>query len=412
MNKAFDRHISNIVFILSVLSYFQFFSFTFIPFTYRIVSQIFFCALMLLLIIVKIIYMHENGIKMNFATPLLFLILGSFPCYFIAKAYHNQNFAFSFFANRLIWFYLLYFFAHFYKIRPKLILGLIICIGLFSVFLYYLQLAVYPKILMDINIIKGRGTIRLFVGGMICAQMAYFYFLSQFFAKNNLFYLFLCLLILSIYILQGTRIFIFAFAFLTFINLLFSKRIRSKFLMAFVLSLAIFSLFFIFREIFTEINRVSNSQVQYLAGGVRLKAARFYLTTFMPHPWAYIFGNSAPGFGSAYSLQMDLYAYKYGFYLADIGLLGDYIKYGLIFTLAGIALLIKVLRFKISDKYSFLKYYIFSQCMTLITGFGIFGGADIVLILILYIFDVNRTDNIQTLISTNKEDILPKKEFS
>jgi energy-coupling factor transporter transmembrane protein EcfT len=264
--------------------------------------------------------------------------------------------------------------------------------------------------IMNINVIEGRATIRLFVGGMICAQAAYFYFLNQFFAKNNTRYLVLSLLTLSIFILQGTRQLIFALIFLTLIYLLFSRRIKSRFLIALIFSLAVVSFFLIFREIFVELTKVSSSQMQNLSGGIRIKAARFYLTNFMPNAWAYIFGNSNSGLGSAYDQQIFLYAFKYGFYTSDIGILGDYVKYGIVFTIAGLVMLIKAICFKISDKYSFLKYYIFSQCFTLITGYGIFGGVDIVMVLSLYIFDVDRAAILFTKNrEKNNQDISLKK---
>ena len=261
--------------------------------------------------------------------------------------------------------------------------------------------------------IKGRGTIRLFVGGMICTQAAYFYFLNQFFAKNKLHYLFLSLLCLSIFILQGTRQLIFGMAFLTLINLLFAKRIQSRFLITLILSMAVISVFLVFREIFDEIYKVSATQAQYLGTGIRIKAARFFLTSFMPTKWAYLFGNGDSGLASAYDQRIILYALKYGYYISDIGILGDYVKYGAVFLLAGIYMVIKVLLFKAGPEVQFLKYYVLSQCFTLVTGYGIFGGADIVMILILYVFDVNRAEILSEKYSleSNSENSSLNNEF-
>lgn len=392
MNKSFDWYLGHLIFTLTVFSYFQFFSFLFIPYTIRIMAQVFLCLLMIIMIIIKIIYQREERIKMNFAGPVLFLILGSIPCYFIAKSYHGQNFLVSAYANRLIGFYFLYFFAHYYKIDVKYVIRLLVIIGLISVGLYYLQFTLYPKKIMDINIMEGRGTIRLFVGGMICAQMAYFYFLNQFFAKNKPLYLLLSLLTMSIFILQGTRQLILALVFLTLVNLLFARKIHGRFLIAVVSGMAVCASFFVFREIFIELTRVSSTQMQNLGGGIRIKAARFFLTSFMPGKLAYLFGNSSSGLASPYDQRIMYYAVKFGFYTADIGIVGDYVKYGLIFTIAAIVLLVKSLRFKISPKFSFFKYYILSQCFTLLTGFGVFGGVDVVWVLSLYIFDKNRAE--------------------
>jgi hypothetical protein len=392
MNRRLDQYIGNFVVLLAVVSYFQLLRFNAIPFSIRIGSQLVVVALIIVLIIFRIIYHPEVKIRMNFATPVLLMILGSIPSYFIAKSYQNQDFIITVFASRLIGFYLVYFFAHLYKVSIKFILQVIIIVGLVAVGLYFLQLSYYPKVILDIGMIKGRGTIRLFVGGMLCTQAAYFYFLNQFFSKNKLTYLFLSLLCLSIFILQGTRQLIFGLAFLTLINLLFTKRIQSRFLITLILSMAVISVFLVFREIFGEIYKVSANQAQYMGNGIRIKAARFFLTSFMPNKWAYLFGNGDSGLGSLYDQKIMLYALKYGFYIADIGILGDYIKYGVVFILAAIYMLVKVLTIKVGPEVQFLKYYILSQCFTLVAGNGIFGGADIVLILILYVFDVNRAE--------------------
>jgi len=268
------------------------------------------------------------------------------------------------------------------------------------------QFTLYPTRILDINIIEGRGTIRLFVYGMLCTQVAYFYFLNRFFENNKLSDLILAMVSLSIFVLQGTRQLLFAMAFLTLINLFFSKRVKGRFLKIGILALSSFAVFLIFREIFVELTKVSTSQVNDLAGGIRIKAARFFVTTFMPSEWAYVFGNGVSAEGSIYDQKMSLYAIKYGFYLADIGVIGDYIKYGIVFVMAGLILVFKSLRFKISPEYNFLKYYILTQCFTLVTGYGIFGGVDVILLLILYVFDKDRAnrkaDPMSKEISTSK----------
>jgi len=123
----------------------------------------------------------------------------------------------------------------------------------------------------------------------------------------------------------------------------------------------------------------------------------------MPSKWAYIFGNSCSGPGSPYNQRSILYQLQ-GYFITDIGIIGDYIKYGIVFVLAGIFLLLKAIFFKTTLEFQFLKYYIFSQCFTLLTGYGIFGGVDIILLLILYIFDIQRAESIS--MSTYKSNEL------
>jgi len=401
MLKNLDRYIGNSVTFFAVAAYFELYKFIFIPYSVGVLSQLVACGLMLLLIILRLVYQPEKLIKMNFAGPIVILIFAVLPSYLIAQVSHNQAFLTSAFANRIIWFYLLYFFVHVYHISVKYVIRVILFTGLLAVGLYYVQFFLYPKVVLNIVIMESRGTIRLFVAGMLCTQVAYFYFLNRYFENNRLSDLLLSLISLSIFVLQGTRQMLFAIMLLTLVNLFFSKRVRGRFLKIGIITLASLAVFLIFRDIFIELTRVTTSQASDLGGGVRLKAARFFLTSFQDNGWSYIFGNSNSGSGSIYNQKMELYAYKYGFYITDIGILGDYIKYGLAFVFAGLYMLAKAGLIKVSSRYRYLKYYIVMQYFTLVTAEGILGGVDIVLVLILYIFDVDRAQ--QTQVENTKE---------
>lgn len=407
MAKEYNKIIGNSVVFLTVISYFGLFQLTVIPNIIRQTMPLFAVGLMLLLILLKVIYHPENKLKMNFWKPVLLLIIGVIPSFFIARSYHDQNFMISMFANRFILFYLLYFFVHLFNISVRYILRLIIIVGLIAVVLYYIQFFIYPARIMNINLLEGRGTIRLFVPGMICTQVAYFYFLNQFFANNKPVNLLFSLLTLSIFILQGTRQLIFAMVFLTLVNLLLSNRVKAKLLISIVVSLASVALFLIFREIFVQLTQVSTSQAKEFGEGIRIKSATFYLTTFMPGSLAYVFGNGVAALGSWYDQKMSLYSFQYGFYLSDIGIIGDYVRYGIVFTVAGIALLIKAITFRVSPYLKYLKYYIVVQCFTLFTGYGILGGVDINLLLILFIFDADRAEILDKLVQKNETEIPP-----
>jgi len=131
------------------------------------------------------------------------------------------------------------------------------------------------------------------------------------------------------------------------------------------------------------------------SGLIRIKAAKFFLTRFNPNILTYLFGNGHPGPWSYYSQYVSLYAIRDGYNISDIGIIGDYIEYGIIFVIGGIMMILKGAFFKVSQGFYYLKYYIFIQCFTLLTGNGIFGGVDIIILMILYIFDVNRHELIK-----------------
>lgn len=392
MLKNLDRFVVHMIVVFVLVAYFQLFKFIMIPYSIRIASQILACGLMLALIILRIAYQTDYSVKMNFAAPIIILIISAIPSYFVAMSSHNQSFLASISANHVIWFYLVYFFLHYYKVSSKYIIHLVVIMGLFVVGLFYLQLVMYPKMLMDINVFRARGTLRLVVPGMLCAQLAYFYFLNRFLKSSKFGDFLLSLIVLSIFIIQGSRQLIFAIIFLTLIMLFFSNRVKGRSFKIFILGMASVAVFFVFRDIFLEMTRVSTSQVNNIGEGIRIKAARFFLTSFQSDEWSYIFGNSREASGGMYFRRMQLYSFKYGFFLSDIGIIGDYVRYGIVFVLTGLIMISRSIGFRMDSRYSYLKYYIVMQCFTLLTGKGLFGGVDIILLLILYIFDVDRSE--------------------
>lgn len=406
MQKTLTKNISIILLVFIVVSYLYLFKLSIFPAILLPLSQIISVSFLVISILIGIIYFPAKRVKMNFSTPVTLLIIAAIPGVFMARYFHQQNILLSVFAYRIILFYLLYYYLHIYKIPVKYIINIIVGIGLMAVALYYIQLFLFPKMIMNIHFIEGRGTIRLFVPGMIFTQATYFFFLHKFFNEKKILFLILSLLSLSIFILQGTRQLIFALIFLTMVYLLLSKRVKSKLMISFLFTLAIIAIFFIFQNIFYELTKVSSSQASGQSGGVRLRAMEYFITDFSPNKLTYIFGNGTPAMGSIYNQKMGYLAFKHGFFLSDIGILGDYIKYGIIFVLAGLALLYKSLRFKVNTKFTFLKYYILSQCFTLIAGSGIFSGVDIVILMILYVFDVDRDNRNHSKIKPNTSSSL------
>jgi len=396
------RNLIYLILVLIVFSYFEFFKFKAIPNTIKYLASLVMLGVMLVFIILNILYSRGKPVKMNFSSILIILVLSAIPSIFVAYTYHGQSFVMSVFANSILLYYLLYFFVHFYKIPIKFILSLLIGIGLFAVLLYYAQYFTYPKMFLDITHMQGRGTVRLFVAGMLCTQLAYFFFLNRFLKNRTLLDIIIAMLCLSIFVLQGTRQHLFSLLFLTIVNIILARQVKSKMLILFFVFLGAVALFFVFREIINELTRVSTSQAQDLGGGIRIKAARFYLTTFQPGTMSYLFGNSAAAPGTKYTFNMAYYTMKYGFYVSDLGVLGDYIKYGVVFTITGLIFLARSILFKVGIEYSYLKYYIASQCFTLIAGYGILGGVDILIVLIVYIFDVDRSNRNRTNIQTGE----------
>ena len=101
---------------------------------------------------------------------------------------------------------------------------------------------------------------------------------------------------------------------------------------------------------------------------------------------------------------------NYGFYLSDLGVIGDYVNFGLIYLL-GISMIIYsviVIRKKIRKKYLLYSFYYFIISMITLSNFGVNSGIVAICILLFMLEKdlFNRTNSINNLkphyISSNR----------
>ncbi len=368
-----------------------FFRFTFLG-KYSTLLESLGIVLIILLIFLYGIYDNSFRFKHNF-TPFIIIFFLSLPfSMLIANIFHNQGIGISLYAQRSIYYYLLYFALHQIKIKPKDFEKLFIYFAVIYVLFYLLQYALYPKnILFNVRISKERETLRIFIAGLPYLIICYFFLLQNFLEKHQLKHIILLLISLIIMILLGSRMLLFAVAITTILNLIFSKRIKSR-LLIYVLSIIGVLLIYIgFQNIFQELILTTRTSKMTGLENIRIKAAKYFLSRFFPNAFAYIFGNGAFSLGSEYSNKFSLLSEKYGYYLSDIGIIGNYVKYGALFVIGVIGILYKSIKLKIQPEYNYIKYFYVVNALCIILGGGFADSDFIVLVCItLYMLDVSK----------------------
>lgn len=347
-------------------------------------------VLLIPIIILHGVYDDSVRFKSGF-TFFIILILISVPTsIYIAMTQHNQSIGLSILGERHIFYYLAYFAFHAIKARPKDIVRLFMVFGILFIALYLIQTLLYPFKLFNTRMFYDRGTLRIFLSGMSLMVVVYFYTLQKFLELNKFKYLFFNLLALSVMVLIGSRSLLFVVLLVTIINLILSKRIKSRVLI-YILSIAgLVVIFFLFQSIFTQLLEASKETKDSGASNIRIKAIRFYFRNMFPNGLSYIFGNGVGSRSSDLAQRMTEYSTNYGYFLSDIGIIGNYINYGAFFVIGVIGLIIKVLVTKIQESFMFLKYFILSLFLTLPTGGGFTGSELIVLAcLCMYLIDVS-----------------------
>ncbi len=366
--------------------------FRFIPLA-GLVNPMSLAAIGIMIAVVLFHIVYDKGhipVKMNFSLEVILILVSVFLSMFIAYAGHGQDFTTTLIAQRFMYFHLFYFVLHIFHFDRHYITRLIIYLGLVYVVLYIIQYILYPTILFGGNVREDRGTVRIFLAGLGYAVTAYFICLFQYFAFKRARYLFLMFIFLIIFILMGTRQLLFGTIFLTLMSIIFSKKVHSKFGIISLSILSVIPVYFMFQEIFQNMVEVTLEQRSEGDENIRVRAALFFLGNLFPNKMAYILGNGAHSLNSSFGQKIWMYKEVFGFYQSDIGIIGDYTKFGILFVVAEIMIIVKAIRLKQGEYIKYIRYLFIFKLFTLFTGGGFLTSTNAMVsnYLILYILDI------------------------
>lgn len=349
-------------------------------------------AMIALIIMLQIVYSGGERFKMNFVWEIAIILFGVFLSMFTAYTGHHQGFSTTIVAQRFMYFYFLYMALHFIRISDIDLEKIIIYLGITFVLFYAIQFIVYPTVIFDVRTAVERGTVRIFLQGLSYVILAYFLILNKLFEEFSPGRLALLFIFFSIFIIMGTRQVILVMFLLTVMNVLFSKRVKSKSLILLLVVASAVPIILIFQDIFLGILSVSQQQSEGFEEDIRVQAATFFLTELFPNQISYITGNGAPSTNSPYGQMIQMYMDVFRFYQSDVGIIGDYSKFGAFLVIGVLILLVRILISKISSEYTYIKYFYYTTLLTLFTGGGGFGegGGIVVVCITLYILDIDR----------------------
>lgn len=349
-------------------------------------------AMIALVIMLQLVYGTGEKFKMNFGWEIALILCGVFVSMFTAYTGHHQGFTTTLIAQRFMYFYFFYTALHYIRISDVDLEKIIVYLGLVYVLFYLIQFIFYPSVIFNVRTSVERGTVRIFLQGLSYMVLAYFLVLNKIFERFTISRLLLLFVFFSIFILMGTRQVILSMFLLTFLNILFSKQVKSRILIIFLAILSVIPVIFIFQDIFLSIINVTQQQSENFQNDIRVRAATFFLTELFPDKTAYITGNGAPSNNSSYGQMIQMYMDVYRYYQSDVGIIGDYSKFGILFVIGIFSIIIRVLTQKVSNENSYIKYYYYNILLTLFTGGGAFGdsGSIVVICITLYILDIDR----------------------
>jgi hypothetical protein len=382
--------VRNLVILFIFFGSANFFQITFIPKNLFLLLSFASTALMMIAIVITMVYYRGKSFPQKFGLEVGLIFLSVVFAIYGAKWGHNQGFGLSIWVMNYMYFYLLYFFLHAVRVKPEELEKLIIAMGIVYVIFFMIQYVIHPVIIFGSRVQEARGTIRIFIPGAAFAGLVFYLFLQRAFTTGNKLYLIFCFAFLIIPLLQGTRSSTLTTLLGAFIYILFSKRVKSKLLVSLMITAACAVVFILFQDLIMTLVQVSEEQAGQEGEDIRVRAAKFFLTDFYPTNFNYFLGNGESHMMSAYGLQIWYYKVQFGYYQNDIGLIGNFVKFGIIFVLAVFLIFRKFFIIKIEPRFGYLKYW----ALLLILG-EIMGGAFTrpttiaVIASVMYIYDVS-----------------------
>ena len=360
--------------------------------------------LLLLGILLFLCIINTRKIRGLFSKNFSFIALFTFTASFPAYIFHGQSFFLSFFASRVILYILIYRFLHIFNFKADFVLKVLFYIGWVWVVIMIIQNFTFPNVLFRIRdldvedtLIRARGEVlRLNIQGV---RYGVFLLLSLVvFATNNLkkyakiFYLVIIAFALS---LTGTRQIIFSVIFLTFLIFLNPNKgkiaKRGFFLLVIlpVLFLSSSYIYIYFEALITKTNDDLN--LDY----IRLLEINFYVFEYWPKQnafIAYIFGNGWEHGQSEYGQEILINHQEYlHFFRGDIGILGAFNKFGILYIISVIALFYKFLKFKYTVNNIFIKYFFLFLVITYFTGGNFLENESVILLIACCAFILDKS---------------------
>lgn len=353
------------------------------------VSQLGIIFLVVLTVIFNALYWKIPSIKQTFFVPVFFMILANFLGALGAYFYFNQPFILSLWAQKSMLLYFTYFLLHIIKLPVKQIENMMIMMAVAYVAFYVLQYVAYPIRIISTRIDYDRGTVRIFIPGIAFLIFAYYRSLQEFYYRKSMKDVLLVVATLAILILLGSRATMAIAAFTTASALIFGRQIKSKVVLYILIAVAMVALYFIFEDIFSSLFELSSEESETAEDNVRLRGINFFLYEFPKSPLAYITGSGLGHENSQYGLYMKHLTVSYGYFQGDIGIIGEYSRYGIFLVIGGLIMFMRILFYKYDNTKKYFRYLIISSLLSIALGFNLTASyAIITLCIMMYTIDV------------------------
>ncbi len=339
------------------------------------------------ILLLFIVYGQGKPVTRHFTTEI-FIIFGSLiMSAFAALLFHEQPITVTLYAQFAFYTFFFYFLLSNINPNPQKIITLFLWLGYFYAIIYFVQYLLYPTQLVSSKVLIDRGTVRIGLPGAEYMMVSWFVLLTRYFNTKKIINIIGLIPFVVVLIILATRQMLAATVLVTFLYILFTRQLKSKISVFALIAISIIPFYFLFQGIFEEMISVSKDQQSAMHEDIRLLAAKFFMYDLNHNPLWIITGNGFPGPHSEYGVYLNRISKELGYYMSDVGLIGDFSKFGIFYAIAELTLIIRLIIFKHHTDFMFLRYIAIMMLMTLFTGAGFGSGLIIQMCFFLYLVD-------------------------
>lgn len=316
-------------------------------------------------------------LEMKFKNIIIIIIFLRLFSAVPAYLYHGQAIYETLAVERTVLLWVLYFFLHKSKINPKDALRILIYIGVIWAGLTIIQQMTYPLYYAFATredkytgeIPYRAGVYRFLIYGLQYGVLAGLVYLTRAYIKRNISYIVPCVFfIIGIYF-HSARQFLAGYV-VSSLSIVFFINRQSRLRTIAITSIVLVSFFALFDVLFSQYILQSKEDIN--EDNIRLIALSFFGLEYFPSWLCNIFGNGMPYSKSPYGEEYFNYITDVlRLFREDVGIVGSYNQYGLVYAIVILYSFIKILFLKMSSEVIYLKLFaIFSLSLIVLTEYS------------------------------------------
>lgn len=286
------------------------------------------------------------------------------------------------------------------KIGEKTVEKVLLFIGLLYYVCWQYQVISFPNLAFgtrELSEETTRGFARFYIATKEHFPFLLFFFLAKYNETKKIIYSALAICVFACIILHvGRQMIVWsgltALVFILYTN---SKRIKNIIIISIICYFAMTLFIENFSVVSDLIDLTQNSEGGINSAdtdNIRIEAMGKFISDFNDNLITTLFGNGYAVEGTGLYSKYLRYENN-GYYISDVGFVGMFINQGLIYTVLLVILLYQTLfRYKVSDRYLYLKYYIVYICLSYIGSHSLSSNL-IFIALSIYIIKTNYIKN-------------------